>query len=93
MHDFFIFGQLLFQEPKKNTTSAKIYATECFLRMRQGLEQRRSRPTQARSTATSAEAGAKAELRKARFLRLDAKSRPERLNNEWVHGKNFNGRG
>ena len=57
------------------------------------MEQRRSRPTQARSTATSAEAGAKAELRKARFLRLDAKSRPERLNNEWVHEKKFQWQG
>ena len=57
------------------------------------MEQRRSRPTQARSTATSAEAGAKAELRKARFLRLDAKSRPERLNNEWVHKKKFQWQG
>ena len=93
MHEFFIFGQLLFQEPKKNTTSAKFMRLNVFLRMRQGLEQRRSRPTQARSTATSAEAGAKAELRKARFLRLDAKSRPERLNNEWVHEKKFQWQG
>ena len=37
MHDFFIFGQLLFQEPKKNTTSAKIYATECFFKDAAGI--------------------------------------------------------
>ena len=93
MHDFFIFGQLLFQEPKKIQLQQKFMRLNVFLRMRQGLEQRRSRPTQARSTATSAEAGAKAELRKARFLRLDAKSRPERLNNEWVHEKKFQWQG
>ena len=76
-----------FRSLKKIQLQQKFMRLNVFLRMRQGLEQRRSRPTQARSTATSAEAGAKAELRKARFLRLDAKSRPERLNNEWVHEK------
>ena len=82
-----------FRSLKKIQLQQKFMRLNVFLRMRQGLEQRRSRPTQARSTATSAEAGAKAELRKARFLRLDAKSRPERLNNEWVHEKKFQWQG
>ena len=57
-----------FRSLKKIQLQQKFMRLNVFLRMRQGLEQRRSRPTQARSIATSAEAEAKAQLRKARFL-------------------------